>query len=186
MATNDSLERLMTAAERLFGERGIDGVSLRQINQAAGCANVAAIHYHFGSKEALVTALIERRMKGINTRRMAMLDEIEKTAGVDDLHGLIEAVVWPLAEQLNDSSGGNHYVQLLAQVYGDPRLPVAETFRGCFGQSVRRVEELIHQRLTYLPREIVATRFGLAGSQMIHTLADWERQLRTSRGKASP
>jgi len=111
----------MAAAERLFAEHGLDGVSLRQINQTAGCSNVAAIHYHFGSKEALITALIERRMKEINSRRLAMLSEIEKNERVNDLHAIVEAIVWPLAEQLNDSAGGNHYIQLLAQVYGDPR-----------------------------------------------------------------
>lgn len=174
----------MTAAERLFAERGLDGVSLRQINEAAGCRNVAAIHYHFGSKEALITAIIERRMAGINTRRLAMLSELEQSGRVSDLQAVVEAMVWPLAEQLNNGSGGNHYIQLLAQVYGDPRIPIAETFRGRYGQSVRCIEELIRQLLTHVPREVVATRLALATGQMIHALADWERRLRTPSGKA--
>lgn len=174
----------MTAAERLFAERGLDGVSLRQINEAAECRNVAAIHYHFGSKEALITALIERRMAVINTRRLAMLSEIEHSGRVNTLQAVVEAMVWPLAEQLNNGAGGNHYIQLLAQVYGDPRIPIAETFRGRYGQSVRRLEELIHHLLTPLPREVVSTRLALATGQMIHALADWERRLRTPSGKA--
>jgi AcrR family transcriptional regulator len=184
MTRNDAQERLLTAAERLFAERGLDGVSLRQINEAAGCRNVAAIHYHFGSKEALITALIERHMAGINTRRLAMLRELEHSGRVSDLQAVVEAMVWPLAEQLNDTTGRNHYIQLLAQVYGDPRIPIAETFRGRYGQSVRRIEELIHQLLTHLPREVVTTRLTLATGQLIHALADWERRLRTPRGKA--
>jgi AcrR family transcriptional regulator len=184
MAWNDARERLMRAAERLFAERGLDGVSLRQINQAAGCRNVAATHYHFGSKEALITALIERHMAGINTRRLAMLSELERSGRAGNLQAVVEAMVWPLAEQLSDATGGNRYIQLLAQVYGDPRIPIAETFRGRYGQSVRRIEELIHQLLTHLPREVVATRLTLATGQMIHALADWERRLRAPRGKA--
>ena len=73
---------------------------------------------------------------------------------------------------------------MLAQVYGDPRIPIAETFRGRYGQSARRIEELIHQLLTHLPREVVATRLTLATGQLIHALADWERRLRAPHGKA--
>ena len=94
----------MIAAERLFAERGLDGVSLRQINQAAGCRNVAAIHYHFGSKEALITALIERHMAGINTRRLAMLSELEHSGRAGDLQAVVEAMVWPLARNAPGTS----------------------------------------------------------------------------------
>jgi AcrR family transcriptional regulator len=123
-------------------------------------------------------------MAGINTRRLAMLSELEHSGRAGDLQAVVEAMVWPLAEQLNDTTGGNRYIQLLAQVYGDPRIPIAETFRGRYGQSVRRIEEIIHQLLTHLPRKVVATRLTLATGQMIHALADWERRLRAPHGKA--
>jgi len=123
-------------------------------------------------------------MAGINTRRLAMLSELEHSGRAHNLQAVVEAMVWPLAEQLNDATGGNHYIQLLAQVYGDPRTPTAETFRGRHGQSARRIEELIHQLLRHLPREVVATRLALATGQMIHALADWQRRLRAPRRKA--
>ncbi|MDG1463243.1 MAG: TetR family transcriptional regulator, partial [Gammaproteobacteria bacterium] len=75
MATkiNSSSQRtrlqIILAAERLFGEQGIDAVSLRQINVAAGQKNSSATHYHFGNKETLVAAIYEYRMQNVNERR---------------------------------------------------------------------------------------------------------------------
>ena len=70
---SDTRDKLVAAAERLFAERGANNVSLREINRAAGQKNVAALHYHFGSRRALMLAIFERRMAGINQRRLAML-----------------------------------------------------------------------------------------------------------------
>ncbi|MCV7084239.1 helix-turn-helix transcriptional regulator, partial [Mycolicibacter hiberniae] len=93
--TNDSTDqRLLSAAERLFAERGVDAVSLRAIMAAAG-TNVAAVHYHFGSKERLIEALLDRYLDQIEKRRFALLD-IAETAGT--LRTIAEAIVTPLAE----------------------------------------------------------------------------------------
>ena len=62
-------EKLIIAAEQLFAERGIQDVSLRQINNAAGQRNASATHYHFGSRDTLVRAIFEFRMTGIDQRR---------------------------------------------------------------------------------------------------------------------
>ncbi len=182
MPSVDVRERLLTAAERLFAERGIDAVSLRQINAAASQKNVAASHYHFGSKEALIEAVIERRMSQVNSRRLAMLQELELARRTGDLHSVVGALVCPLAEQLDDGrDGGSHYVRLLAQVYGDPRIRIAKVFRGRYGRSVRRIEDLVYEILANLPPEIVAARFALVTGQMIHSLADWARFVAAAR-----
>jgi AcrR family transcriptional regulator len=157
MARPTARDRLIDSAEKLFAERGIGAVSLRQINLAAGQRNVAATHYHFGSKEGLIEAVIERRMEGINARRL----------------------------ELGEGSGGSDYIRLLARVYGDPRVRIAETFRGKYGQSVLRTEELVHEILGDLPHPIIAMRLGLATGQMIHALADWERHVHSRAGRVS-
>ena len=54
---SDGAWQLMVAAEKLFGQRGIENVSLREIAAAAGHANTSAVQYHFGSKESLVQAV---------------------------------------------------------------------------------------------------------------------------------
>lgn len=87
-------DRLLDAAERLFAERGVDAVSLRAIMAAAG-TNVAAVHYHFGSKERLIEALLDRHLHRIAQRRFALLDAAAK-AGT--LRAVATAIVIPLAE----------------------------------------------------------------------------------------
>ena len=79
MAT-DTKERILDAAEGLFADRGFPGTSMRDITQGAD-ANIAAVNYHFGSKEALLLAVLERRIEPVNQARLARLDELESSAG---------------------------------------------------------------------------------------------------------
>ena len=90
-------ERLLDAAEVLFAERGIDAVSVRAVNAAAG-ANVAAVHYHFGSKDALLDAVLRRRMDALGERRRAMLASLPDCARRPTVPAVVEALVVPLAE----------------------------------------------------------------------------------------
>jgi len=75
----DTKHRILDTAERLFGERGFDAVSLRQIIAAAG-VNLAAVHYHFGSKEDLLDQVVLRKLGPVNEARLAHLDQAEHLA----------------------------------------------------------------------------------------------------------
>jgi AcrR family transcriptional regulator len=112
-------ERLMVAAERLFAERGIDAVSIRDITNEAG-ANSAAIHYHFGSKTALITAILDWRAADIAARRSEWLLRIE-AADAPTLREVIEAFVVPTAELAADDDGGARYhIGFIAAVLANP------------------------------------------------------------------
>jgi len=112
-------ERLMVAAERLFAERGIDAVSIRDITNEAG-ANSAAIHYHFGSKTALITAILDWRAADIAARRSEWLVRIE-AAAAPTLREVIEAFVVPTAELAADADGGGRYhIGFIAAVLANP------------------------------------------------------------------
>ena len=78
--SKDTKERLLDAAETLFGDRGVAAVSVRDITAAAG-ANIAAVNYHFGSKDGLLQAVINRRMEPLNAERLRLLDLVESAAG---------------------------------------------------------------------------------------------------------
>ena len=77
---SDTKKLILDVAERLFADRGFSATSLRELTSEAG-TNVASVNYHFGSKEALLAAVLERRLRPINERRLEILDKLEHTAG---------------------------------------------------------------------------------------------------------
>jgi len=181
MDKSDTREKLVLAAERLFAEKGIDNVSLREINRAAGQKNVAALHYHFGAREALLEAIFERRMSGINRRRVAMLDAIEASGREPDVRAVVEALVLPLAEQLDPAADGGHYIRFLAQAISDPGVDVGELVRDKFDHGMARTRALARALFADLPPEIVDQRMRLASAHMVQALADTARRLATGR-----
>ena len=94
MERSDTRTKLLDTAERLFAEKGIHATSLRNIITEAG-ANLAAVHYHFGSKDALVREVFARRIRPVNEKRIMRLEELEKEGGTPDLEALIRAFVEP-------------------------------------------------------------------------------------------
>jgi AcrR family transcriptional regulator len=115
-------EKLISAAEQLFAERSIDGVSLRQINSAAGQRNSTALQYHFGGRSGLIRAVLDKHRDEIETRRHALLDEYEGTGG-GDLRLLAAALVRPVAAELADPDGGRAYLRIMAQLVNRPGRP---------------------------------------------------------------
>ncbi len=113
--SDDTRERLIDAAEILFAEHGIGGVSLREINRAAGAKNAVAVQYHFGDREGIVRAINAKHFPAIDARRHAMLDEYE-AQGEHDMRALAAAWVRPLASKLEDTGGGLAYLQIYAEL----------------------------------------------------------------------
>ena len=81
----DTKERILNVAERFFADRGFPATSLRDLTSEAS-VNIASVNYHFGSKEALLAAVLERRLRPVNARRLELLDAIETAAG-NGAHG---------------------------------------------------------------------------------------------------
>ncbi len=174
-ASQRTREALILAGEKLFGEQGIDGVSLRQINAAAGQRNSSAAHYHFGSKEALVGAVVEYRMERVNDRRLAMLAALEAAGRTRDIRAIAETVIYPIMDEIRDSEAGSHYIRFMAQVVGHPQISLTEIWNSPFGTGLARVIEHLRLALPALPPPILGQRFGLMWEQAIHALADRER-----------
>ena len=112
---DETRAQLIRAAERLFAERGVEAVSLREINREADQRNATALQYHFEDRDGLVNAILAKHERAIETSRHALLDEIEAD-GKPNLHRLSAALVLPAAEKLSDRDGGRSYLRIVAQL----------------------------------------------------------------------
>lgn len=167
-------ESLIRTAERLFGERGIAAVSLREVAAAAGHANNSAVRYHFGSREGLVDAIFTYRMGRIDERRRAML----AAAGDDpDVRTLLQAFIFPLAESLGHEDGVSWYARFLRQVVFDPGFDVFAPPRDEVARGLRAVIEALLRRTADLPEPIQTRRILQIAQLVVHALADQEAQL---------
>jgi AcrR family transcriptional regulator len=169
-----SREAMVLAAERLFAERGIAAVSLREIGAAAGQRNNSAAQYHFGSKAGLVEAIFAFRMAAINDRRLAALAELDATDRSHHVRGLVEAYVRPLAQSFGDSTGDRWYLRFLARVAGDPHLsgngPANRVFTTGLDEVLRRLD----RALADVPAAVRGERLVAMGTLLVHTLATLE------------
>jgi AcrR family transcriptional regulator len=155
----DVRNRLVTAAERLFAERGLEAVSLREINAAAGMRNASALQYHFGDRAGLVRAVLERHTSDIEAARHLLLDQYE-AAGHADLHALVAALVRPPAAKLTDGVG---YLQVVADLLNRPKPPFDLMSLEDENASICRWRSLVLPLLDPLAvshhRRFLATRF---------------------------
>ena len=119
----------MAAAERLFAGEGIDGVSLREINRAAGARNAIAVQYHFEDRRGVLEAIMDKHRPEVEARRHAMLDQYEAD-GVPGLRKLAAALVRPAASKLTDPDGGPEYLQISAELLNRARAPISRPSEG--------------------------------------------------------
>ena len=161
-------DRILDAAEALVAERGVDAVSLRAVNTAAG-ANVASAHYHFGSKDAVLEAVLRRRMRVLAARR----DELVATLARDpepSPRDTVAALVTPLVEFAEHDAAGLVYIRFLAAL---SRSAASRALIGdAFSVQYSRFVEQLERALPEIPVEVLTFRLGLAGRSIIECLAE--------------
>ncbi|EGD55540.1 TetR/AcrR family transcriptional regulator [Gordonia neofelifaecis] len=162
-------ERIIVAAERLFSERGLNAVSLREVGAEAGQRNSGVVQYHFGDKEKLLAAILDYRMQSINDARTRMLAELDADGRSGDLCAILEAFILPLA---TDDATDTHYVRFLSQLLADPLRRTG--FSSAAASSLRDVWGRIGQALAGLPDDVVADRLSMLVNMAIRTVADHE------------
>jgi AcrR family transcriptional regulator len=107
---------ILEAAERLFAHKGINAVSLNEINKAAGQKNTSALHYHFGSREALIDAIVDQHHAGLMAQLEAPLEELLAAPGRDiSLRQILSTYVAPYITLLDDERGRCH-IQIVTQL----------------------------------------------------------------------
>ncbi len=171
-------DRLLDAAERLFAEEGIQAVSLRQINLAAGARNTAAANYHFRTKNDLIRAVAARRMDALSEERLRRLAQVDADAagGVPDLRRIVEAGFLPPVELLAlPDGGGAHYVRFLARVPLESALPLMHVATRAWYDSSARLLELLGRALPDLAPSVLLHRTLFAIDVLISASANLGR-----------
>jgi len=118
----DTKTKILDAAERLFREQGIGAVSVRAIIGKAG-VNIAAIHYHFGSKEVVVKNVVIRLLEPVNSRRLELLDQLEEEYGIEPipLEKVLEAFLEPLVKMAaEDPARYLSFKELIGRIHAEP------------------------------------------------------------------
>lgn len=159
MATrDDTRSRLISAAEELFAARGVDGVSLREINRAADQGNASALQYHFGDRRGLLHAVLAKHWAGVDARRHSLLDQYE-AEGEEDLRTLSAALALPLASKLSDPDGGRAYLRIVAELVNRPDPVLDPAAMEDTGNSVFRWRKLLDPLLPDESTRVFHTRF---------------------------
>ncbi len=157
-------------------ERGIDDVSLSEINRASGHQNRSAVSYHFGSRDAIIAALVNRTLPVIDAERNALLDHLEATASPLAARTIIEITIGPLGRQLRTPEG-RRYIRLLGQLIDHPRY-VSDARRIIAGAtSMQRCARLLTPHFAHLPRAIANQRATMLTALIARTFADQARRM---------
>ncbi len=170
-SAGDTPSRLLDAAERLFARDGLRGTSLRAVSASAG-ANSAAIHYHFGSRDALLEAVVIRRMQAIAEYRRPMLEALA-AAPRPCVRATAEALVLPLAQVVAEQGdAGQAYAKVLAQLLEEqPRL-VTGVARAHFADALEGLREGMVAARPDLPAKLVRRRYALAFVTLLRVLGN--------------
>ena len=165
--------RILDAAEELFMQHGFEGTSMRLLTARAG-VNLAAVNYHFGSKDALVEAVFRRRLDAVNAERVAALDRLEKEGAGRALEprAVIRAFLAPSLAMIEDAKGGGrNFARLLGRAYTEP----SKQIRGLIGQmyapAMQRYKAAFAAALPGMPADELVWRMHFMFGTLAYTLA---------------
>src|SRR6185369_11808252 len=165
--------RILDAAERLFVEHGFEATSLRQLTSAAG-VNLAAVNYHFGSKEELFQAVLTRRLDPMNQERIERLERLEREAAARPLtcERILFAMLIPALRLARDERrGGKNFLRLLGRAYADPAPFIRHFLSEQYAGMIARYKEAFLRALPHLSRHELTWRLHFVMGALSYTLA---------------
>ncbi len=181
----DTRERILDAAERLFMAHGYEGTSMRQITGEAA-VNLAAVNYHFGSKESLMQEVFRRRLDWLNEERLRVLNEMELAAGDNPLKPsqIVDGFFGTLLRMADDEArGGVTFLRLLGRTLTDPSEFIRTFLANEYVGVMERYKAALFKALPDVPKaEIVwrfhfmlgATSYAIAGTDALRVVTDWQ------------
>ncbi|MET4926455.1 TetR family transcriptional regulator [Streptomyces sp. PSRA5] len=174
-------ELILATAERMFAEHGVFAVSNRQVSEAAGQGNNAAVGYHFGTKTDLVRAIARKHTEPVEEIRQRMVADI---GGSPEVRDWVACLVRPITDHLAALGSPTWYARFAAQAMTDPGLREIVVHDSLTASSLHRIIQGLDTCLPDLPAEVRADRGDMARHLMVHICAERERAL--ALGAATP
>ncbi len=178
-ASSMTREKILDASEVLFIERGYEGTSLRAIAASAD-VNLAATHYHFGSKEKLFAATIHRRVVPINDARIRTLDELADSGRPETVHNVMTAFFQPFLS----GEMPLQLTRLFSRLYGEPADFSKALLEREFGEVADRYIQALGRALPEVSEDELRWRFHFTIGAMIHLLG-FETPVGVESGRVS-
>lgn len=164
-------ERILGAAEELFAQQGFSGTSLRQVTSRAE-VNIAAVNYHFGSKENLVNEVFRRRMDDMSAQRLEMLRKAREEAP-DSLEAILAAFVEPALALAANRNGGGAFIRVIARAYAETNDGLRAFLSERYGHVQRDFARAFASCLPGLTKEELYWRLDFLGGALTYAMADF-------------
>jgi len=171
--SQDTKTRILDAAETLFTEHGFEATSLRSLTSAAG-VNLAAVNYHFGSKEELFQAVLTRRLDPMNQERIDLLAQYEREAGGKPLtcEKVLSAMLIPALKLSRDPRrGGKDFLRVLGRAYADPAPFIRNFLSAQYAEMISRFKDAFLKALPHLTKQELTWRLHFVMGALSYTLA---------------
>ncbi len=169
----DTKTRILDAAESLFMEHGFEATSLRSLTSAAS-VNLAAVNYHFGTKEELFQAVLTRRLDPMNQERIDLLARLERDAGGKAMscEKILFAMLIPALRLARDEKrGGKNFLRLLGRAYADPAPFIRHFLSAQYAEMIGQYKEAFLKALPQLSRHELTWRLHFVMGALSYTLA---------------
>src|SRR5258705_2543992 len=169
----DTKTRILDAAELLFMEHGFEATSLRSLTTAAS-VNLAAVNYHFGTKEELFQAVLTRRLDPMNQERIDLLERLEREAGGKpaSCEKILFAMLIPALRLARDEKrGGKNFLRVLGRAYADPAPFIRHFLSAQYAEMIGRYKEAFLKALPHLSRQELTWRLHFVMGALSYTLA---------------
>ena len=162
--------RILDAAEELFMQHGFQGTSMRQLTSRAG-VNLAAVNYHFGSKDALIEAVFRRRLDPMNAARLAELAKLEANGNLSP-EAIIRAFVGPSLHLVEDAKGGGrNFTRLLGRTCTEPSKTLRALIGHMYAPTMERYKAALERALPQMPKDELVWRMHFMFGTLAYTLA---------------
>jgi len=174
MSQQETKQRIMDAAVRIFSRKGFSNTTMRQITAEAG-VNLAAVNYHFGSKENLIEEILKNHVVPLNRERSERLDRVRKTADKEGREPRVEEIMRAFIEPIAANRGKygmDHleFVHLVARLHAEQQQHLREMFIKLMIPTFTMFFDTLCEVLSHVPKQVIFDRMMFAVGSMTRAL----------------